>query len=370
MKILWLSWKDATNPKSGGAEVVMHELSKRLIADGHDVTILTVQYPGAKTIETIDGIEIIRVGKSRYLHPFVAALYYMRHLRNRYDIVIEVVNTAPYMSPFYKGKARSILFYHQLARQVWFYEAPFPISAVGYLVLEPVATLLLGLSNTMTITVSESTKKDLMRFHFNKENIHIISEGITLRPVKNLEDITKYKDPTALIFGAARTMKRTLDQVKAFEIAKQSLPDLKLIIAGDISGEYGESVIDHMAKSDYAKSIECLGRVSEKEKAKIMQQCHVLLNASVKEGWCLVVTEANSQGTPAVVYDVDGLRDSVKNKVTGVICNQNPEGLAEGIVNLLKDPTCYNGVRKEGWSWSMQITFKHSYLDFKQVVDV
>ena len=38
---------------------------------------------------------------------------------------------------------------------------------------------------------------------------------------------------------------------------------------------------------------------------------------SLAEGWGLTVLEANSVGTPAVAYDVPGLRDSVRDKMTG-----------------------------------------------------
>jgi glycosyltransferase involved in cell wall biosynthesis len=347
----------------------MHELSKRLIEDGHSVTILTLQHPGATAADTIEGIEIIRVGKNRYTQPLIAALHYMRHMRGKYDIVIDVVNTAPYMSPFYKGKAKSFLFYHQLARQIWFYEAPFPISLVGYAILEPIATVLLGFTGTKTITISESTKKDLMRFGFKDKNIHIISEGITMKPAKDLKQIKKYKNPTILIFGAARSMKQTLDQVKAYEIAKSEIPSLSLKIAGDMSGPYGKKVQIYIEQSKYAEDIGCLGRVSNAEKITLMQKCHVLLAASVKEGWCLVVSEAASQGTPAVVYDVDGLRDSVKHTVTGIVCKKNPSSLAEGIVNIIQSPKNYERMQKEGWEWSKQLTFDKSYENFKECLE-
>ena len=53
---------------------------------------------------------------------------------------------------------------------------------------------------------------------------------------------------------------------------------------------------------------------------------------SVREGWGLVVIEANAMGTPAVVYDVHGLRDSVVDGDTGLVCFENtPSGLAEKI---------------------------------------
>jgi glycosyltransferase involved in cell wall biosynthesis len=370
MKILWLSWKDISNPKSGGAELVMHELSKRLVTDGHEVTVLTVLYPGASDEEDIDGIHIIRVSKNRYIHPLIASIYYIRHMRNQYDIVIDVVNTAPYMSPFYRGRAKSFLFYHQLARQIWFYEAPFPINLVGYALLEPIATALLGMTGTITITISKSTKRDLMRFGFKEKNIHIISEGITPQPVADLSNAKKYKDPTVLIFGAARSMKRALDQIQAFELAKADISKLKLVVAGDMSGPYGKKVQTYIDNSKYANAIECLGRVSESEKIKVMQKSHVLLAASVKEGWCLVVSEAAGQGTPAVVYDVDGLRDSVKNDKTGVVCEKNPSDLAQGIVKILGDSNFYQKAQREGWAWSKQLTFDRSYSDFKTILEL
>ncbi len=198
----------------------MREIVKRLVDDNHQVTILTAHYPGSAPSETVGGVTFIRIAGSRYVQPFVCLAYYYRHLRNKYDVIVEVVNTAPYFTPFFKGSSRSVLFYHQLARQIWFHETPFPLSVVGYYILEPVATFLLGRSGSRAITISSSTKSDLMRFGFRDKNISIISEGIEIEPVKNLASVKKYAIPTLLSFGAIRPMKRTLDQVKAFELAK------------------------------------------------------------------------------------------------------------------------------------------------------
>lgn len=40
---------------------------------------------------------------------------------------------------------------------------------------------------------------------------------------------------------------------------------------------------------------------------------------SAVEGWGLVVTEAAARGTPAIGFDVPGLRDSVEDGVTGLL---------------------------------------------------
>jgi glycosyltransferase involved in cell wall biosynthesis len=69
-----------------------------------------------------------------------------------------------------------------------------------------------------------------------------------------------------------------------------------------------------------------------------MSRAHVLLVPGVREGWGLVVSEANAMGTPAVAYDVPGLRDSVKDRVTGVLVGKDDYAeMAEEAIGLLKD---------------------------------
>src|SRR5690349_18280346 len=128
MKILFLAWKDAKHPGAGGAEVVLHEFVRRLVNDAHEVTVLTAAYKDAPALDSIDGATIIRVGSNRYTHPFKAMAYYRKHLRHKFDIVVETVNTAPYFHFLARDSAKSYLFYHQLAREIWFHEAPRPVS--------------------------------------------------------------------------------------------------------------------------------------------------------------------------------------------------------------------------------------------------
>lgn len=369
MKILWLTWKDPEHPLAGGAEVVLRELCTRLVRDQHEVTLLTTSHVNAQTA-AMPGLTIIRVGSNRYLHSFQALAHYLRRMRNKFDIVIEVVNTAPYLSALFGGRTPVYLFYHQLAREIWFHEAVFPLNRLGYHVLEPTATRLLSRTKTPVITVSDSTKQDLVRYGFRPDTIRIISEGTELQPVDRLDHIEKYDRPTMLSLGAIRPMKRTLDQVKAFEIAKQSLPELQLIIAGDDSSDYGQKVVRYCQQSPFAQDITCLGRVSMEQKLELMRRAHVITVTSIKEGWGLIVTEAASQGTPAVVYDVDGLRDSVRQGETGIVTESNSASLAGGVIALLDDKARYQRLREAGWQWSQTITFDQSYQDFKQALEL
>jgi glycosyltransferase involved in cell wall biosynthesis len=369
MNILWLAWKDYTHPERGGAEIVLRELMKRQLAEGHRVTLLTALHPGSKPHETLEGIDVIRVGTNRYIHPLQALWYYLRHLRGKYDILIETVNTAPYFSLLFRGTAKRFAFYHQLAREIWYFETKNPLNHLGYHIIEPIATWLLSRAHAPLITVSDSTKKDLARFGWSPEHTHLISEGIEISPIRDLAANNKFDKPTMLSLGAMRGMKRTIDQIKAFKLAKQDIPDLQLKIAGDSSGAYGKTVLDYIQKCPFRDDIEYLGRVTYDQKIELMQRAHIITVTSVKEGWGLIVTEAASQGTPAVVYDVDGLRDSVQPGRTGLVTRQSPHALADGIVHMLSDQRRYARIRKRAWEWSKQITFDKSYQDFKHITE-
>lgn len=369
MRILWFTWKDLKHPEKGGAEVVTAEITKRLVQAKHQVKIITAGgYKGFLKKDTQNGAEVIRVG-NKFTVYWRAYHHYRKNLRNWPDIVIEEVNTIPFFSKFYtKSGGKHFLFFHQLAREIWFYQMIFPLSLVGYL-LEPMYLWLLRKSKV--ITISNSTKQDLMKYGFKGENIKIISEGIQLESLKELPNRKeiKYSKPTILSLGAIRPMKRTLEIVKAFEHLKSAVPEAKLIVAGDKQGKYADKVIDYIAKSKYKDSIKVLGRVSTEKKMELMQKSHLIAVTSIKEGWGLIVTEANSQGTPAVVYDVDGLRDSVQNGKTGLIAEENnPQSLAQSMIYLLQNKSLYDRLRVNAWKWSKEITFEKCYDGFKKSV--
>lgn len=369
MRILWLTWKDGKHPQAGGAEVVTAELTKRLAEGGHTVHIVSGGFDGGDVHTMQNGCKVTRVGGKFSVYWQAYKLYKQELHKEKWDIVVEEVNTIPFFSQFYISKdTKHTLFFHQLARKVWFYQMIAPLSWFGYL-LEPMYLWLLRKSDA--ITISESTKQDLLRYGFKDSNISIISEGIQLSPLASLADIHKYQNPTLLSLGAIRPMKRTLDTVKAFEYAKNEIPELQLVIAGDKQGTYADKVLQYIEKSEYKDSIQVLGRVSTEKKIELMQRSHIIAVTSIKEGWGLIVTEANSQGTPAVVYNVDGLRDSVKHNQTGLVAEENtPRSLANSMRELFADSALYSRLRTNAWDWSKQITFEQSYEDFCKVLNI
>ena len=376
MNILWFSWKDIEHPLAGGAEVVTDQILQRLVRDGHQVKLITANFPKSKqSTTTINGYEVIRLG-NRFSVYWQAYKYYKKNLQDWADITIEEINTIPFFTKFYtqiknsKSKSKSqrkhFLFFHQLAREIWFYEMIFPLSLIGYL-LEPIYLYLL--SDQKVITVSNSTKLDLQKYHFSSDNIQIISEGVHLTPIDLNSE--KYQKPTLLSLGTVRSMKRTLHQLQAFTIAKKQIPDLQFKIAGQATGKYGEKFLKAIANNPYQQDIQYFGRVDSEQKQELMQKSHLILVTSLKEGWGLIVSEAGSQGTPAVVYDVDGLRDAVENRQAGFMTSKNtPQELAQQITSALSNPQKYQEIQKRAWEKAKTLTFEQAYQDFKKIIFV
>lgn len=365
MKLLWFTWKDRKHPNAGGAEVLNEELAKRLTKKGWQVTFVVGGFKECTKEEEIHGYKIIRLG-NRFTVYFKAWRYYKRHLQGKYDVVIDEVNTFPFFARFYV-REKNFLFIHQLCREVWFYEIFFPLNVIGY-ILEPLYLWLLRKSDI--ITVSQSTKEDLIRLGFHEDKIHIISEGIEMEPLKRLGSIQdKEKTFTCLYFGSFRKMKRPDHVIRAFEKAKQYIPRLRLWLAGGGKGAYFKKCMKMIERSKYKTDITYFGIVSEEQKKDIMKKAHVICVPSVREGWGLVVTEANACGTPAVVYNVHGLRDSVKNGITGLLCKKNtPESLASAIRKMYQYPKKYDEYRKNAWKWSKELHFERSVADFIHIL--
>jgi len=362
MKLLWFTWKDKKNPLAGGAEVVNEELAKRLVKDGHEVTFLVGGFFGGLKEEIIDGYKIIRLGGrfSVYWHCF---RYYKKNLIGWADLVIDEVNTIPFFCKFYV-KEKNIILSYQLCCKIWFYQMSFPLDILGYL-LEPIYIWLLRKS--YVLTESESTKKDFQKYGFKKDKIFVFPIGLELEPISEIELNNQQKEENTVILylGSIRDMKRPDHVLKSFEILKKEVHNAKLFIIGSGTTKYALNFFRKIKNSKYKNDITCFGKVDNYKKLEIIKKSHLICVTSVKEGWGIIVTEANSQGTPAVVYNVDGLRDSCKDKYTGIVTKKNnPKELSRNIKQLIQDKNLYRKYRLNAWKDSFNYNYDISYKIF------
>lgn len=350
MNILILNWRDTKNPRSGGAEVVTLEHAKAWIKAGNTVTWFTASFPNSVETESIDGVKIVRQGNvgSVFLK---APIYYFKN-KNKIDLVIDEIHGIPFFTPFYVRKPK-IGFIHEIAGKIWDVMFPFPINIIGK-ALENI--MFIPYKNVPFFTVSESTKTELL--HAGIKDVTVIHNGIT---IKKMGNINKEKNPTFIFVSRLVKMKGVKYVIKAFSYLVQKDASAKLWIVGDGEKEYITELKNMVRKFELSDSIIFYGHVSEEKKTKLLAKAHILLHASIKEGWGLVVIEAASQKTPSVVYNSAGLRDSVIHGKTGIVLEQNtPELLAEESYALYSDTKKYSRMQQNAFEWANSLTWSES----------
>ena len=113
-----------------------------------------------------------------------------------------------------------------------------------------------------------------------------------------------------------------------------------------------------------------LEKSSKDMKVKLMQEAWALIAPSVKEGWGMVVTEAAACGTPAIVSNVTGLRDSVVNGKTGIVLSSNPTEteVSLAMLTLLEDRQLRNELSKEAIEFAKKFSWEKSFDTFYQLL--
>ena len=334
-------------------------MARRLVAGGDSLEWFTAAFPGASAEDELDGVRILRAGRQWSVH-WQAFRHYRGRLAGRFDAVIDEVNTIPFLTPLWAGVPTFLLMF-QLAREVWWFESPFPLNAIGY-ALEPL--YLRGYRSVPVFTISASTERDLRRLGFTG-TITILPIGIEPIGVPAGE---KSAVPTFMYVGRLAPSKRIEHMVYAFDRFRQVAGPARLWLVGDGSSGYTRSLRRLTERLRLNEDVQFCGRLAPEEKHRRMAEAHILLMTSVREGWGLVVTESAACGTPAVVYDVGGLRDAVRHEQTGLVVDASPIALAEGMLRLWKNPDLYRRVSAEAFRWSQTFSFDETTRIFREGV--
>jgi len=368
MEILILNWKDVKNPQVGGAEVIAFEFAKRLVKDSHKVTFFSRSFPNCVKEETLDGVKIIRRGNR--LSVYLEAYLYYQSLKNKPDKVIDMINTICWQTPSYVPKNNRIAYVNQLAKEVFFYELPKPISYIAYL-LEKFQYL--TYKNTKFLCYSSSTKNDLQQMGINAKNISIFTLGLDHERYKAIREKTNY--PLFIYVGRLVRMKRVDLCIRSFNLVVNKYKNAVLAIVGNGSDE--ERLVGISKKLRRSKNVIFVNKNNfflkkhKKDlKIKLMQEAWGLLLPSVKEGLGMVVTEAAACGTLSIVSDVTGLRDSVIKNKTGLILSEKPskKELSGAIIKIIEDVKLRNGLSKEAIRWAKNFDWDKSYREFKNLI--
>ncbi|HEX2166910.1 MAG TPA: glycosyltransferase family 4 protein [Longimicrobiales bacterium] len=327
-----VNWQDRQNPRSGGAEIHLHEVFGRLTSRGHEVTLLVSSWEGAEPRVQLDGMDVHRTG-GRHTFPIMAPLYHRRHLAQRsFDVMIEDLNKVPVLAPRWRGTP-AVLLVHHLFGTTAFDEASLPVAAVTWLMERP---LPLFYRDLPVQAVSASTADDLVRRGFDRSRIEVIENGVDLEFYSPNPAIPRFVEPTVLYLGRLKRYKRVDLIIRAMARLRENGVTARLIIAG--RGDAQPALERLTADLDLTSSVRFAGFVSEDEKRELFRRTWVHALTSPKEGWGISNMEAAACGTATVASDSPGLRDSVRDGSTGFLAPHGDiDALADRISRVLGD---------------------------------
>jgi glycosyltransferase involved in cell wall biosynthesis len=336
-KIVFVAWRDLANRRAGGSEVLVDRLAAGMTARGDEVTLLAGG-PNAQRAYTV-----VRSGGT-YTQFLRAPVKYWRSLRDA-DLVVEVCNGMPFFTPMWCGKPQICLVNH-VHTDLWRMMFPRPVAAFG--VFAESTVLPWAHRENLFLTVSNSTADALRDIGINDDRIRQICNGV-MQP----DPLTpRSARPLFLALGRLTEYKRIDMLLRLWERVRQ-VTGGTLVIAGDgperqrLSAQAGDDVV-------------FAGRVSEEEKHRLLCSAWMLLHPALMEGWGIVIAEAAIRGTPAIGFDVPGLRDSVVNGETGILVkNEGQFASAWAALALDRERTEVMGhqarIRAEQLHWSLAV---------------
>jgi glycosyltransferase involved in cell wall biosynthesis len=206
------------------------------------------------------------------------------------------------------------------------------------------------------LTISDSSKLELIQRGISSGQITVIPNGISESYYIPQKNDRKAPVPTVLYVGRIKKYKGIQFLISAMLKVREKIPRAELKIVG--SGDYLNDLKDLVNRLNLADCVRFTGFISEEEKIKLLREAWVSVYPSLKEGWGLTNIEANACGTPVVASNAPGLRDSVIDGQTGLLCRYGDVGdLVEKLIRILSDREFTRKLSQGGLEWSKNFSW-------------
>jgi glycosyltransferase involved in cell wall biosynthesis len=353
-----VNWRDPWHPDAGGAETYAWEMARGLLRRGAEVSYITARAPGQGRRDRRDGVPIIRLGGRLTVYPAVLA-WTLLH-RGSFDVVIDCQNGIPFFTPWVLPRRVPVLcvMHHVHDAQFGVHFGPL-MAAIGRLLEGPVARWCYH--GQECIAVSQSTVDAMRRRLGWTGPIHIVPNGVGadafVGPPGVVQDSARLGEPVLTWVGrlvAHKRVERVLDVADRLGPGRAGSGPGTIEVIG--RGPATESLAAQVAARGLADRVRLRGYLPEADKRAAVAASVLHLNTSQGEGWGLCVLEAAALGVPTVAYDVDGLRDAVRDGETGwlVRTGEQIEDVTERALKELADPARRAEVAAACRSWARQ----------------
>jgi glycosyltransferase involved in cell wall biosynthesis len=367
MKIAFVS--DAIYPyNEGGKEKRLFEVTTRLAKKGYDINLYCMKWWKGSRDKIENGVHLHAICKYYSLYSgerrsIVQALMFglacLKLIKEDFDIVD--VDHMPHFPLFFTKLVcllkRKIMIatWHEVWGKDYWQEYLGLRGIFGYIVEK----LSVFMPNEI-ISVSNHTTNKLKNNLKFKKKIYIISCGNDFEKIQEIKSSRRKSD---VIFAGRLLNNKNVDiLIKSIQLIKEKIPKIKCLIIGD--GPEKKNLEALAQKLNLEKNIKFLGFLENNDDVyALMKSSKVFVLPSTREGFGIVVIEANACGIPVITIDYkdNAARDLIKEGKNGFVCQLNEEEIAKRIKKIL-----INNSSKEMQKICMDLAKKY---DWDKIVD-
>lgn len=359
MHVAFLTWRDTTHPDGGGSEVFVEAVGSELASQGHRVTLLCARHPGSARDEVRDGVRLRRTGGRLTVYP--RGLVWLLLHRRDVDVVVDVVNGLPFASPLVRRRGVVALVHHVHAEQ-WRIIYPGLAGRLGWFVESRVVPLLYR--GRPVLTVSDASARDLAAIGVDPAVVTVVRNGLGAPPPPLR--VERPETPRLVVLSRLVPHKQIEHAFAVVQRLAPELPDLRLDVVGD--GWWRNHLLKAAADLGVTDKVTFHGHVSDARRDELVARAHLMVMPSVKEGWCLAITEAGAQGTPSVAYaGAGGVTESIRDGETGRLAEDLDEMVAV-VRELLHDTERRNAMGTAAHAMAQTLTWSSCASRVEQVL--
>lgn len=335
-------------PYIGGTEIHTYELASRLVANGHDVTILTTDPEGSlpKKIN-LAGINVERVWswpakQDYYFAPRIYS-YIMHgkwdviHCQGYHTLVAPVVMFAARMA-----KIPYVVTFHSGGHSSWLRNAIRPLQQV---LLRP----LLARASALIAVSKWEAEFFQKRLHLPAERFTVIPNGSYLQKATTLSQVGQ-KGILIVSVGRLERYKGHHRVIAALPLLAKEIPDICLRIVG--SGPY-EDALRHLAHDLCVADrvdIQAVQGSDREGMASVLMGASLVILLSNYESQGIAVMEALSLGRPVLVADATALHELVASGLARATpLGSTSEEVARAILTQLRQPLIPENAKLPTW---------------------
>ncbi|MCE7059960.1 glycosyltransferase [Dyadobacter sp. CY343] len=331
----------------GGPARIIYDHTTEVLAQGHQVDILSPMTPGEKMYPAPQGARLIPCARttpvSDIYREFSIEMYqYLKKHIDEYDVVHmhgiwHFGSLAPFLIP---SKAAKVITIHGLLDKWAVAHSKWKKQIVTALYQKR----LLGKADLIQINNTDE-EEDVVRYlGYRPKNMVIVPNGMKLSDYQNLPEkgIFRAKHQITekqqlILFMGRLNIKKGLDLLlPAFDKIHKQLPDAVLVLAGPDDG-YQSETEEFIKKNQLGDRIKLVGMLTDTDKKEAFSDADLFVLPSYSEGFSIAVLEAMTCKIPTVVSDRVGFGDYIRKYEASYLTPLTSEGVAEGILKILQD---------------------------------